>query len=460
MSLRARLAAIALVFALAFAVRASFAAMPERLISRDGIRYARLARAIAGGDLRAALRDDYAPGYPAAAAAAGLALGARTDLDWARAALWASTLAGALTAVPAFALARRAALAADGTDERRALVAGTGAALVAALHMRHAALSADAISDALFGLLALSALAAALPGRAALSGALAAAAFLVRPEGVSVAAICFFASIAVSRERRLARAALFLLPFALLAIPYVGFMTARAGALTISQKKAPLDLLAGALARPGDWAKALGGNLARAFEVGPVAMALALAGLAFARPFPQRAAAILGAALVVLLATYALVRVDRRFAIVLTLLALPLSGLAFAAAAARSRALLAAVVAGAIAASVPVAVRSAREEKSHYLDCARAIAAAARAEGLEQPRVAAPDPRVPFYAGAALARSPDEADFLVIEIPARAPAAATEIARFPPPRGSRSRAIALYRAPPAGDAREARPDGG
>jgi hypothetical protein len=218
-------AALALILFFGLAARAVAAAAPGRIIARDGIRYAGLARAIAEGDWRRALRDDYPPGYPLAAAACGRVLGARTDLEFARAAMWASVLAGALAAIPAFALARRAG----------GNAAGLGAALLLAAHARHIAASADALSEPLFGLLVLASLAASLEAAggatwaAAAAGTLGAAAFLVRPEGILVLA-ALPVVVGARPEGRVRRGIALLAPFAICALPYVVFMSGRAHA--------------------------------------------------------------------------------------------------------------------------------------------------------------------------------------------------------------------------------------
>jgi hypothetical protein len=451
---RTALALIAIVAA-GLAARGLAAEVPGRLIARDGIRYARLGRAIAEGRGGEALRDDYPPGYPVVVAAAGRALGARSDLDFARAAVIASVLAGALTAVPAFALARRAGGSA----------AGLGAAALAATHARHIACSSDALSEPLFGFLVLASLAASFAAAngtrsetrdglaALLAGTFGAAAFLVRPEGILTLAA--LPVVAGRRAGRLRRAAALLLPFGLLALPYIAYMSGRAGALVISQKKAPLGLLRAAAAEPARVLLAAAGNFGRAWEVGPLALGLGSAGAALALrrrdPAARRAAAVAGSAFAAFLAAQAIVRVDPRFGLILSLIVLPLGGVALAALAARARrpgAALATLIAALGAVSAPLAVHAARADRPHYLDCAREIAAEARRLGIERPRVAAYDPRIAFYAGAEAApESAADADFRVID---QAPDAPPGGRPFPPPVGSRARSLLLYG--PAGSA--------
>jgi hypothetical protein len=445
------------IFALALGVRAWAALVPGRLISRDGIRYARLGRTIAEGRLRAALEDDYAPGYPFAIALAGRAIGARSDFDYARAGVWASALVGALAVLPAWALGRRAA----------GVPGAALAALLLALEARHVVVSADALSEALFFSLALGSIAAALraateggPKAAAASGALAAAAFLVRPEGIVLLAA---APVVLARRKgRAARALAIALPFVVLALPYVECLSERAGTLVISQKKWPSALFRAAVEDPSRVLRNAIGNLGRAFEAGPVVMAAALVG-AIVSIRPQGAGRLAGSpdessivdrrsspmALALssvlfgaLLATYSLVRADKRFGLGLTVVALAAAAVG-AAAVARRSALFAGALVLVSAAEIPLV---SREQKPHYLACARAIAEEARREGLPRPRVAAYDARIAFYAGAeGVPESAAEADFRVLD-PAAVPAGAEALGRFDPPRGTTGRALVLCRA--------------
>jgi hypothetical protein len=485
---------LAAIVALALGLRAAVLAEPDRIVSRDGIRYAKIARALAEGRVEEALANDYAPGFPAAAALAGRALGARSDRDFARAAALASVLFGGLAAVPAYLLARRAAGAG----------AGLFAALALALHPRHVEISADALSEPLACLGALAALAAGLaasgagpplepdrrpdardaapcpgvpgaplrsglgadppPGHgplraaalAALSGALAAGAGLARPEAI----LAGLAPLAAPGRRAL-RAAALLAALLAAAAPYAARASADAGRPALSKKKDAAALLEGALERPAEVARSAARTLGRTPESAQAVLLLSLAGLALGlrRGGPARALALgTGGACGLLLLAQSLVRSDPRFALVLTVTAAPLAGLALEearlrlarrpafAAPGRAGAALAAAL---VLATAPGILLVTRPDKPHYAACARAVGAACAAEGLAAPAVLAPDARIAHLAGDE--RALDALGRERLPYPEGA-ASVDVLVRFdadPPPPGLRLRPLGAF-APPAG----------
>lgn len=431
-----RLSLLAVVFVLALATRATAAARVA-LIERDGIEYLAAAGSLARGDLRGALGHYYPPAYPAAVALfSPLAGGAPLEgPPGERAGAAASAVSGAL-------LAALVALAASLALSRRSAVL---AGLVAAVHPSSVEQGAKVTADPLFSALVLGAVASlvaafaragASPWRArillALGGALAAASYLARPEGLLVLAALAATAALVRRESpapsRLAAPVWVLLPGFLVGLGYVvaikpdAVLTGRdAGAWKLTKKR-ELFLEAGgerAFPRGEDGARHLdaagaasvaGEALARAAKQtwlavaeGNLALGLALLGAAaVARrrdPASRALLAATGASALALLAGYALIRTDARYGAILFAFALPLVGEGLGALLELGRARPGLARVGLVAlllVHVAVAVRPRLERKRTWREAGERC----RALGLDP--VASVDPRVAFYAGARL----------------------------------------------------------
>ena len=236
-----RLAAACSVATVAFVARVIEAAQDVSMMN-DGPRFLAAADAWLRGDLATLIRDDFHPGMSAAIALVGGLAG--IDLEVAARAI--SVVSGTLAAVVLFALAR------DTLSPRVALASG----LLFAVQPASVLASSSVQSDALHQLLALAgALAAwrALERRsaraAAAAGLLCGLAYLVRPEGLVVAAVMgawLFAEAALRRlEPR--RAALLGAAFALAllatAAPYPLAIHAHSGEWRVSQKKSIAAML-------------------------------------------------------------------------------------------------------------------------------------------------------------------------------------------------------------------------
>ncbi len=176
--------------ALSLLVRLVVAARTH-LILPDGVVYATMAEQLATLDATAwgeALRSRFPPLFPLLAAPL-----CRLGVSGESATLTVSLVAGALVAIPAFALGR--ALAPGG----HARAGGVAAGVLAAAHPYLARPSGEVLADSTFHLLALGATAVAAsafarddgpsPARLALVGVLAALGWLARPEGLAPALV-------------------------------------------------------------------------------------------------------------------------------------------------------------------------------------------------------------------------------------------------------------------------------
>lgn len=186
----------ALVFAVALATRL-VAAAKVLILDRDGVWYLLSAGYFAHGDWKSGLAFHYPPAFPVLAA-----LAERLGLDPEPAGLAVSALAGAFAALFAAGIAAR-------YGERAAWVAG----LTVALHPAAVEQGCAVTADALFASCVLGALLAAQRSRWGISGVLAAASYLARPEGI--VAIFMLAL----RARR--RAPWLLAGASLLVVPYM-----------------------------------------------------------------------------------------------------------------------------------------------------------------------------------------------------------------------------------------------
>lgn len=221
--------------ALALVLR--LASLPrDAIINSDGIYYATLGEALRSGDLRHGISTYWSPLYPLLIAIASVPLG---DVELAGRVV--SALAGAALIVPAFLLVRQ-------------FYGRVAAAVVAALIALHPALiesSTWVMSDALYALLftavVLTGWLAARDGspRMALAtGLLLGAAYLTRPEAVAFVALYVgwllvlqLVGVATARRpRAVLTAAVLVVGFAVLAVPYVMVLHQRTGRWTISEK--------------------------------------------------------------------------------------------------------------------------------------------------------------------------------------------------------------------------------
>lgn len=210
------------------------------VMMNDGPIFIRLARQMADGDWRAALTYEFHPLYPFAVRVAHVLFG-----DWERAAVAVSALAGAIAVLGLFVLLR------DAFDRR---VAAIGALLLAVHPV--AIEQTDVQSDSLY--FAFFVWSAALLWRALSrvnavaaigAGLLAGLAYLVRPEGIGVlvAGLALLGFELARRHVRVSAAARvaggLCLGGALTMSPYVAFLSAENGALTITEKKSVAGVL-------------------------------------------------------------------------------------------------------------------------------------------------------------------------------------------------------------------------
>ncbi len=233
-------ALLAAVVGLAVGVRALRWSTTSVLFN-DGPRFLAQASALASGDLAAALAEPYHPLYAAATAALHALLGGDgSPAAWERAAVAVSVLAGSAAVVGIWLFLRRAF---DPT------IAAGGAVLLA-VHAFAVPFSADVQSEGLYlGLFAfgLAAGGAALarfgPAAAGACGLLAGLAYLVRPEGLGLAAaVGLVGGVTWLRgrlptRRALPWAAALALGVLVGAAPYVVAIRASTGAWAVSLKK-------------------------------------------------------------------------------------------------------------------------------------------------------------------------------------------------------------------------------
>jgi hypothetical protein len=230
----------ALLFGLALLVRTG-AALQTAVIFNDGPSFLEAAASFRHGELGAALAHHYHPLYPALTGLVAIPLG-----DLSRAGVAVSVVAGSV-AVPALY-----AFLAWAFDRRTAWL---GAALFA-LQPSAAVLSADVASEGLYLALFLAAVAVlwravteGSAGRAAGAGALAGAAYLVRPEGLGLVVVGLaFGGLRVLRDGASARifgrlSAALLVGTAVVAGPYLLHLHALTGEWTLTQKKSLSNLI-------------------------------------------------------------------------------------------------------------------------------------------------------------------------------------------------------------------------
>ena len=470
-------------FALALATRA-VAAARVALIERDGVDYLVAASRLARGDTSGAVAHYYPPAYPAAVASVARLIGSAPGEYTGQG---AAALAGA-------GLAVLVALAGSLAFGRRA---GLFAGLVAALHPSCVEQAAKVTADSLFSALALGSVVATVAaltrGRSsrpllALAGALAAASYLARPEGIVVLGAVVASTALVRRlgpgPSRATAPAWVLLPGALVALGYVvaikpqAALTGRDAGVWKLTKKRELFLEAGgerAFPRGEDGARHL--DLAGAREVataalgraakqlwltaaeGNLALGVAALGafggalglprsrrraLARAPDVAERALRVAaGGSALALLAAYSLIRTDARYGAILFVFALPFAGAGLELVLGRasgwptgrsslghgwpraSRALLAAL----LLVHLGVSVRPRLERKAEW----RAAGERCGALGLDP--VASPDPRVAFYGGVALV---DLAPILRREEPRDPDARAATLSELARSRGARA----------------------
>ncbi|MFL6230760.1 MAG: ArnT family glycosyltransferase [Pyrinomonadaceae bacterium] len=238
----------------AFALRLLLVTCVEGVISPDGVIYAGLARQLAAGNLRAGLSTYYPPLYPALVALSSLVC---RDVEFAG--RFVSVVAGALTVVPAYLIAR------EWYGARVARLA----AIVVALHPVLVYYSSLVLTEATYTLLfACGVLAGwrALNGRDArthfLAGAIFGACYLLKPEAAGFVVLLLLLRVAASfraRARSFRRTALDCLAhlsgFALFALPYLIYLRGALGAWTLSGKLVPAHLWQGS-GRAGAFASA------------------------------------------------------------------------------------------------------------------------------------------------------------------------------------------------------------
>jgi 4-amino-4-deoxy-L-arabinose transferase-like glycosyltransferase len=421
---RRALVAVAVV-ALALLAR-GVAAARTSVIQRDGVQWVNAARAV-GGPGRSGHEP---PGYPFLVAAVARVRGGTPGEADAQA---ASALSGALLVVAVGLVAAR-------TYGRKA---GVAAALVAAVHPATVGLGSAALADGLaaaFDAWAVVAAHAALEGRRArilapVAGTLAAAGYLVRPEGVVVLAAILLVLAAGPRAERGARArgrdvALALLPVALVALPYILAIRSQPllggggeGQLKLTLKRdlfrdAGLDRVFhdGGIDATGA-GEVLAQDLGRAREqtwlavaaLDPLGIALALAAVAAARArhrsgappnAPARRLVALHAAIgAALFLAFVAFHAEPRYGARLAALALPHLGAGLVAlgerlAPAIGPRALAVVASVAVAIWTPIAVHERDRAKATWRIAGEAL------RGHDVRRVAAMDPRPAFYAGA------------------------------------------------------------
>lgn len=215
--------------------------------SEDGVSYLWMAERFAMGEWRDALSTVFPPGFPLLIApliAAGLPLEAAADA--------VNTAAFALTVWPLAAIARRLVPAVSGADLAACVLFWSGSLLTR--------VAAEVYSEPAFLLLMAWGTAAGLAGRHGLCGALAGAAFWIRPEGLLLAA-----SFALARPREGWRALL----GAALGVALLGALRWHAGhgfdplpLLAFHEGRDDLPqrgaVLTNLLALPGAWLEAFG----------------------------------------------------------------------------------------------------------------------------------------------------------------------------------------------------------
>jgi 4-amino-4-deoxy-L-arabinose transferase-like glycosyltransferase len=209
------------------------------VLFNDGPVFLALAERFRAGDVAGALAHPFHPLYPAAIAAAHALLGP-LGVSLERSAAIVSALAGTAAVLALWTFARSA------FGPRAALVA----AALLAVHAGAVETSGDVQSEALYLALFLAALAAlwhALDrgrlGAALAAGAFSGLAYLTRPEGLGVAALGAGLAgfgLVTGRwpgRRRVAVAAAAAVAAALVAAPYVGWLSAEEGTLALTRKK-------------------------------------------------------------------------------------------------------------------------------------------------------------------------------------------------------------------------------
>jgi len=226
-------------------------AQRSAVIARDSVRYLAQAELLSTGQLREGLTRSYdPPGYAIAIAALSPLLGAEV------AGTTISALAGALILVPIAALGLRLSWR-----------CGLAAALILALIPRSVRAGGELLSESLYATILISAAWLASSPRSGkaslktqvLAGALAASAGLVRAEGLITGLALILGAIpqqpspsAEAKSQSPSRRGLVLLPlfagFALVAIPYLGALSAVEGRLLITRKE---GVILGAIARRG-----------------------------------------------------------------------------------------------------------------------------------------------------------------------------------------------------------------
>jgi hypothetical protein len=412
------------------------------LIGADGPKFVRQAGLFLAGRPHDALAIDYHPLYAALTAGVAAALGlggGAAALE--RAGTIVSVVAGSLAAVPVVLLARR--LAPEGRADA-ALAAG----LLYAVSPYLARYGADIMSEATYIAFFLGAIAAGVEAVErrrtplfALAGALAGLAYLARPEGAGAALLVALYALARRRSleprQRAAGAAAVLAAFALLALPYMAEIGR--GGLVFTQKKSlaafagvapeaadaaaddgePRPAILGAAPAHGAVPRAaqLAGQVLLAFANAyhPVPLALFAAGLALrARGRARPVEALLLGALLFYLAVLARLRAewgyaDKRHALPLVALTLPVAGLGLveladrlAARAARLRPALAALAIGALAFGIqlPKTLAAQRRDQLGELAAGRFLRADAERRGIARPVVFTHRDKVAYYAGA------------------------------------------------------------
>lgn len=387
------------------------------VISRDGITYLDLAQAMLRGDGEALARAYYPPGFPAVVAAGVAALGPSET-----SAAVASACASALV-VPAIVLL---------VARLQGRVTGLLAGLVAAALPELVTIGAEVLSDGTY--LALLAWTLLLLARLLERGGPAAGlgtavvgglAYLTRPEALVVLGGGVVGLLLLPRPddrrapaRRLTDVAWSLAPAVLVVLPYLLVIREHAalggpeGAgfkLTLKQNM-PAILASIDPSRVASNMVRLGGRVAEVLA--PTAPFLAFAWLAVT-PGPaagaatRRFARLVGLVGGLLLLAFAIVRADPRFGLQLSLLLVPLAGLALARCTRWAGsvgvprwgpALLFVLI------SLPIALRERHESKSTY----PALGLELAGEGVR--RVLAADARAGFYLGAACVRLPPEAE--------------------------------------------------
>lgn len=210
---------------LAAAVRA-VAAIGAGVIPRDGVTYVELARAVARGGPAAAFESIQHPLFPLLG---GLFGGSETAVTL------LAIFGGAVAVVPVMRIAGRL------SGGRGALFAGVLYAVLPAGAQFTGAPLTEGLYIPLYLFAVDRALAAAENRSSALTGGLVAGlAYLTRPDGL---VLLLGLPIALVARRRFAAAGLFLAGFLLLGGVYAGWMSAEAGRVVVSRKKARIERL-------------------------------------------------------------------------------------------------------------------------------------------------------------------------------------------------------------------------